>query len=43
MSYKIVLSVTERFEVYINGAFCCSVDTLKKAIGKIEKYRKGVM
>ena len=42
MTYK-VLSLMERFEVYINGAFYCSVGNFIEAISKVERYKKGVI
>lgn len=39
MSYKI-LATEQNFEVYINGAYYCSVGDLKKASVEIEKYKR---
>ena len=36
-----IVPVKEHFEVYINGAFYCSVDSRREAKEEIENYYKG--
>lgn len=37
----IIVPVMEHFEVYINGAFYCSVDNEREAKEEIKNYYKG--
>lgn len=40
MTYKIV-SARGHYEVYINGVFYCSADTMHEAAKEIEDYENG--
>ena len=40
MSYKII-PVRDHFEIYINGKFYCSADSIKEVEMELRQYYKG--